>query len=136
MFGRGLIVTVIGQSKMNTNHNLSNRSWTRYICHQRPERCFSISGKPMSICSRCLGFYLGLVVGLFLPIVIAKIMLIDGNTLLLIMLISLIPMALDGLTQLLGLRHSNNTLRFITGFLAGVVLGLIFTWLLIKILFS
>ncbi|MBA7705236.1 hypothetical protein ES703_114060 [subsurface metagenome] len=34
-------------------------------CHQIPERCFSISGKPIAVCARCLGIYLGIVFGKF-----------------------------------------------------------------------
>ncbi len=36
------------------------------LCHQRPERCFSIAGRPIALCARCLGIYLGIVPGPFL----------------------------------------------------------------------
>jgi uncharacterized membrane protein len=121
-----------------TTQNLSgttdNRSWTRYICHQRPERCFTIQGIPMPICSRCFGFYLGLLIGLLIPIFVWSLFVIDVNTMFLLLILSLIPISIDGLTQLLGLRISNNNLRFITGFIAGLFLGLVFTWLIIRIL--
>ncbi|MDI6698055.1 MAG: DUF2085 domain-containing protein [Candidatus Saccharicenans sp.] len=29
------------------------------VCHQRPERSFSWFGRPLAVCSRCLGFYAG-----------------------------------------------------------------------------
>jgi uncharacterized membrane protein len=51
------------------------------------------------------------------------------------MLLFLAPMAIDGLTQLLGLRQSNNILRFSTGLIAGLLLGVVFSWLLLNILF-
>jgi len=47
----------------------------------------------------------------------------------------IIPTFLDGLTQLFGFRESNNTLRFLSGFLAGVGLGIIFKaikWFLVS----
>lgn len=37
----------------------------------------------------------------------------------------MIPIIIDGVTQLKGLRQSNNSLRFITGFLAGIGAGMI-----------
>jgi uncharacterized membrane protein len=59
----------------------------------------------------------------------------DPNILLFLMLLFLAPMAIDGLTQLLGLRQSNNILRFYTGLIAGLLLGVVFSWLLLNILF-
>lgn len=38
-------------------------------------------------------------------------------------LVAVAPMAVDGLTQLLGMRESDNYLRFFTGALAGAVIG-------------
>lgn len=37
----------------------------------------------------------------------------------------LIPTAIDGLTQLKGYRESNNALRFFTGLLGGLGLGIL-----------
>lgn len=37
------------------------------------------------------------------------------------LILALIPMGIDGTTQLIGLRESFNELRFITGFLGGFV---------------
>lgn len=115
---------------------VSNKSWTKYICHQRPERCFIINGKPMPICARCTGVYSGLIIGLLIPIIIPLIYSIDVNILFLILIISLIPMALDGVTQLIKIRESNNYLRFLTGFLAGMFLGVVFNWLLYQAVFQ
>ncbi len=115
------------------NHN--TKSIMKYICHQIPDRCFKINGKPMVICSRCLGFYMGLFIGLLIPLLITIIYQISHLTILIIFLISAIPMAIDGYTQYKGLRKSNNALRFSTGLLAGISLGILFNWLLIHILF-
>jgi uncharacterized membrane protein len=46
-----------------------------------------------------------------------------------IVFIGLAPMAIDGLTQLWGLRESNNSIRLITGFLAGFTCGIIVIYL-------
>jgi len=36
-----------------------------------------------------------------------------------------VPAVYDGLTQFLGLRESDNTLRFVTGLMGGIGLGVI-----------
>lgn len=36
------------------------------ICHQLPERSFSLFGHPLAVCHRCLGIYLGFAAGLLL----------------------------------------------------------------------
>ena len=46
-------------------------------------------------------------------------------------MILLIPVSIDGFTQLFDLRESNNTLRFITGFIGGIGL-IIFLKIVIK----
>ncbi len=35
----------------------------RSICHQLPERSFSLLGSPVGVCARCLGLYLGFLAG-------------------------------------------------------------------------
>jgi len=40
------------------------------ICHQMPERSFSLHGFPLAVCSRCTGIYVGFAIGLiFYPFV-------------------------------------------------------------------
>jgi uncharacterized membrane protein len=36
------------------------------VCHQRAERCFWVVGAPVAVCARCLGIYVGAVVGLLI----------------------------------------------------------------------
>ncbi|MCR4409201.1 MAG: DUF2085 domain-containing protein [Candidatus Saccharicenans sp.] len=43
-----------------------NPAWSAFIyhlfssvCHQKAERCFFWLGRPLAVCSRCLGFYAG-----------------------------------------------------------------------------
>ena len=121
---------------MRSGNNQRKRSWMKYVCHQRPERCFWIAGKPMVICSRCFGVYLGLLIGFILPVAFREILHLDIEITFGILIFSIIPMALDGFSQLIGLRTSNNKARFITGLLAGISLGIAFCWLLYHIIFS
>ncbi len=118
----------------NNRKQNTNRTWLRYICHQRPERCYYVNGKPMPICSRCFGVYLGVILGMFIPFLISNIYLFDVKNMYILFILGLIPMAIDGGTQFFGIRKSNNHLRFITGLLAGIVVGILFHWIIYKIL--
>ncbi len=99
---------------------LSNLLYYLYshVCHQMPERSYFILGYKMAVCARCFGIYTGFLLGYILyPIIKGLNNFKIPNKKYLIL--SLIPIGLDGGTQLLGLRESFNTLRFITGFIFG-----------------
>lgn len=102
------------------------------ICHRRPERSFFIKGHQFPVCARCTGFYTGL--AFFLLYTFFSTIEYD-LTLLIISIILLVPVSIDGFTQFFGLRESNNTLRFITGFIGGIGL-IIFLKIVIKWFFS
>ncbi|MEW6009680.1 MAG: DUF2085 domain-containing protein [Euryarchaeota archaeon] len=94
------------------------------ICHGCPERSFKIKGHPLPVCARCTGIYLGS----FSYIIIVLIFNWGFNlTLFLAGLLLIIPTLGDGITQYFTLRESNNRLRFITGIIGGVGLGIIIT---------
>ena len=86
-------------------------------CHQLDARSFYIDGFKMAVCSRCFGIYLGIFFGAILYPILPK-----KNLHPRLLLIFLFPLALDGGTQLLGLRTSNNSLRLFTGLLFGIIL--------------
>jgi uncharacterized membrane protein len=96
----------------------------RMLCHGRVERCFELFGAPMPICARCTGIYLGLLGGLLL---FPLIPLLRERVMRMVALVAIVPLGLDGLTQLFGLRESVNPLRVVTGILAGMAFGL---WIL------
>ncbi|MFW5872945.1 MAG: DUF2085 domain-containing protein [bacterium] len=87
------------------------------ICHQKEDRTFQINGQQMPVCHRCLGIYLGALLG-----VVG--FLFYRNMKLSYFLISMLPMALDGGTQLVGLRESNSIIRLATGGIAGTACAL------------
>lgn len=82
------------------------------ICHQLPERSFFLVGHQLPVCARCTGIYFGAFIGSFFAR--AK------SPPPLFLVAALIPMALDGGTQLL-FRESTNALRLATGLIAGFV---------------
>jgi uncharacterized membrane protein len=96
----------------------------RLMCHGKVERCLDLFGVPMPICARCTGVYAGMLGGIALfwlmPMLQERVM--RG-----IAIVAVIPLAVDGLTQLTGLRESTNPLRIVTGVVAGLAFGL---WIL------
>jgi len=94
-----------------------------FICHRIPDRTFKINKYYFPVCARCTGIYIsGLTyffIAFFIPIIYSIELIIFGIAL-------IIPMIIDGVTQLLNLRESTNNIRFITGLFAGaglVILG-------------
>lgn len=87
------------------------------FCHQLPERSFFLFGNKLAVCARCTGIYVGFFAGSLLYFlsqtrIRPRVLLIAG-----------LPLVLDGGTQLIGLRMSNNILRVSTGLLAGFAAG-------------
>ena len=92
------------------------------ICHRKPERSFFISGHQFPVCARCTGFYITLI----LYFVYTYFFFVDYSPFLIMLaVILLVPAILDGATQLFSLHESNNTLRFTTGLLGGLGLGIL-----------
>ena len=79
-----------------------------FRCHQLSDRSFHICGVQLPLCARCTGMFLGLfLVG---PVLCS---ILPVNMLISFYLVSI--MVIDGYTQYLGARKSNNFLRLITG---------------------
>lgn len=96
----------------------------RVFCHGIVRRCLELFGVPLPICARCFGIYCGLLAGLSVfPLMRA----LRERVMRSVAVIAVAPLALDGLTQLTGLRESTNPLRLITGLIAGFAFGL---WIL------
>jgi len=103
-----------------------NFIYTFPICHRRQDRTFNFYGYYFPVCARCTGIYIGII--LFL--IYSPFFTINYSSYILVFtFLMVLPLIIDGLTQYLGFRESTNTLRFATGFAAG--LGVVF---LLKIL--
>lgn len=96
--------------------------YAKFICHRMPERTFNIKGRYFPVCSRCTGFY----IGAFFYFIYAYLFYVNYTYMTIIFAFSmLLPSFIDGMTQLYGLRESNNVFRFFTGFLGGVGLAIL-----------
>jgi uncharacterized membrane protein len=96
----------------------------RLMCHGKVGRCLELFGAPMPICARCVGIYGGMLIGIlaFWAVPLLRDRVMRG-----VAFAAAAPLALDGLTQLTGLRESTNELRIATGVIAGLAFGL---WIL------
>ena len=99
----------------------------RMLCHGIEQRCLTMFGVPMPICARCAGIYIGLFAGVIAFLIFPM---IEERFMRTTMYVAALPMAIDGLTQALGLRESTNPLRLVTGFVAAFAFGM---WALVAI---
>jgi len=88
-------------------------------CHQLAQRSIFLWGHQMPVCARCAGVWFSLMIFGYIATIILYIKTFRPLSLKLF-LISLLPLALDGLSQLTGLRESTNTIRLITGAIVGI----------------
>lgn len=88
----------------------------RALCHGMPQRCLEFAGVPMPICARCAAIYGGLAAGILVFWTLPVLTVAAARR---VLVVAAIPMAVDGLTQIAGLRESTNLIRIETGLLAG-----------------
>jgi uncharacterized membrane protein len=82
------------------------------MCHQRPERSFTLFGEQMALCHRMTAIYVASFAGgIGYALVRNRVPPLGFRGLFLLST----PMAIDGFTQLFGLRESTWELRLITG---------------------
>ncbi len=118
--GAILVASIACTAAIANGASMRWRLLFRLFCHGIPERCLYLWRTPMPICARCTAIYVGLSLSAalfrFLPRMkeqIARYVLYGA----------VLPMAIDGLTQLAHLRLSSNPLRMETGLLAGLAFG-------------
>jgi uncharacterized membrane protein len=90
------------------------------LCHQQATRSLFFNGNQMPFCTRCTAIWLGIAAGLGF-IMLFTLELTEGF--LAALIISLIPIGVDGVGQLLGFWESTNVIRFLTGLPAGIICG-------------
>ncbi len=89
----------------------------RLGCHQLPSRSSFILGYQLAYCQRCMGIYASILVAVVLfAFVRRRLKPLPWQ----IYLVFIAPMAVDGVTQILGLRFSGWELRILTGALFGI----------------
>ncbi len=84
-----------------------------FNCHQLMNRSYFLNDNQMPYCARDVGIFAGLAGGAMIALIFAF------NMKWIWMILGLIPMGVDGLTQALTNYDSSNSVRFLTGLLAG-----------------
>jgi len=101
----------------------------RKICHRLPERSFFIFGRQLPLCARCLGLYASFFLGVMIfTLNIFTFPNFTWYSTISIAALMIFPTAIDGFTQLFGLRESNNFLRLTTGLSAGLGFSFLFVY--------
>lgn len=96
-------------------------NFTNLFCHRDSARSILWKIK-LPLCTRCTGFYVALLLSIVL-FWFLDVQLTNKVTIVLFLILNA-PLVIDGCTQYLKWRESNNVLRFITGILSGIGCGL------------
>jgi uncharacterized membrane protein len=127
---RGSVTTLSGAVGVSDNeYTIQNMSFPWNIpysigdrlCHQRADRSLFLNENEMPFCTRCTAIWVGLTLGLGVMVLF----IIELNmTFIFTILLSLVPIGIDGVGQLVGFWESTNGIRFFTGLLAGGICGI------------
>jgi uncharacterized membrane protein len=102
------------------------------VCHQIPDRTFSVAGRPLPLCARCSGTYLGALAGLAVLALRGRGLasMLPAPKYLAVFGVFLVAWAVDGINSFLtlfpGLPHlyeAHNLLRLATGTLEGLAIA-------------
>jgi uncharacterized membrane protein len=124
-FIAGIPAVILGAASLCTwaIANGASMQWRllfRMMCHGKVERCLELFSTPMPICARCVGIYGGMLLGI---LAFWAVPLMRERVMRWVAFAAVTPLALDGVTQLIGLRESTNDLRIATGVIAGLAFG-------------
>jgi uncharacterized membrane protein len=84
-----------------------------FNCHQQKDRSYFLNDNQMPYCARDVGIFAGLAGGALLSLILV----VNMNWIW--MILGLVPMGIDGMVQALTSYDSSNSVRFLTGLLAG-----------------
>lgn len=91
------------------------------VCHQLPGRSPHLGDLPIAVCDRCVGIYLGVVLGVAVVKRARPLWQWLGATRHYFLLASLAPLTVDWIGPILGLWSNGPSSRFATGLLFGLV---------------
>lgn len=94
----------------------------RLICHQRDDRSFHVNGEQMAFCERDVAIVSAAVLTGVMFTLIRRWRSLPKIGFIAVVLLAL-PMAIDGSTQLVGIRESTAALRLLTGALFSLGVG-------------
>ena len=101
------------------------------VCHRIAARSFHVHDRPLPLCARCTGTYLGVITGLLSCAVHGRLRAgrLPGIRILALLLVGVVAYGIDGLNSYLSLFEAytpvyrpTNTLRLITGYAFGLAM--------------
>ncbi|MCD6383732.1 MAG: DUF2085 domain-containing protein, partial [Thermoplasmata archaeon] len=99
-------------------------------CHQNSSRSFFVHGNQMPMCSRCMSIYWGFAAGSLIALV-RRI-----EVPLSYIILSLVPMGVDGLAQAFTPYESTNLIRPLTGFPPSLLLAMVLVYSFQEVAFT
>jgi uncharacterized membrane protein len=97
----------------------------QFFCHQLPDRSLQYGGEIFPLCFRCSGIYLGIFINHLTILAFGRFSKISPNRKSgLVLIILVVPLAVDGLGNNFNLWNSSNELRMITGLLLGIFISI------------
>lgn len=99
-----------------------------FVCHQRPERSFFISGHQIAVCARCLGLYAGS--ALAAPVALIAASSIASPRARWFAIAAAAPTAITWSLEFAGFVHFSRVVRFA----AALPLGAVAAWLVMSVL--
>jgi uncharacterized membrane protein len=96
------------------------------LCHQMPERSFSFGGVQLPVCARCSGIYIGIIITLIMLFTLyrgAQRSGLPGIAFYFGAALATVSIGIDGIGSYMGLYHTNNFMRVLTGIMFGAAMG-------------
>ena len=94
-----------------------------HVCHQQPEKIFSINEHNLLVCSRCAGIYLGSFISSLILLFVPMIKIRNINYLIL----AAVPMLIDVVLYTSGVYTYSKSIALFSGFLFGIA-GIIYIY--------
>jgi uncharacterized membrane protein len=94
----------------------------QFICHQQADRSFHVLGEQMAFCARDLAIFAGAVGVALIYAMLRRWGHVNSSGSWLLAL-AVIPIAVDGITQMIGMRESTAYLRVLTGLIFSAGIG-------------
>lgn len=125
-----VVLTALGGGLFNQS-GLWQFEWQHKIfsglCHQNPQRSFWINGRPMAVCSRCLGIYTGFLAGWLLLPALSFAEFKEPSPVKKVLLGTVLINLLDIVGNLLGFWQNTLVSRLVLGWLMGYTPVLLFS---------
>ena len=126
----GLFIIALGPGLFHQT-DLYGNSWQHrffdMICHQMPDRSYSLNGALMAVCSRTFGIFAGFMLAVLLMPVISRNLTVINSFFLKLIVVSIVVNFLDVLGNHLGIWINTLHSRFLLGAWFGVVTALLLT---------